>query len=368
MITGETSHILIGRAAIRARAADFDNIFCATAAPATGRWPCLHIWMQAYPEYEPWGVLIKRGADCVAGALLTRRWFGLWRIGKPTLTQYPQHLAAIDSEAAHKLSQAIYAAADSFGGPWRLVLANIPATDPVLPWLQSCWPHSQSRLTIPAPQLLFEAGAPLSTYLSRNTRSAVAKARNRIARDGIEMSQVWNRDGGRICELLPDLLDISRRRQLQLGGKSLFDDEPALKNFFAAFVTENASSGLIDLLTLHLNGELAAFALCVLDNAKYWVLANYASPDWLRYSPGTIVNAEVVRHAFESPGVNGVNWGAGIQRYKLSGKTTMVHHQTIYAWSSATVRLLTPPALRSNLKKAFRPGRIRESEKPAVSF
>jgi len=122
------------------------------------------------------------------------------------------------------------------------------------------------------------------------------------------------------------------------------------------------------LLALHLNCELAAFALCVLDNHTYWVLANYASPDWLRYSPGTIANAEVVRHAFESHCIRGVNWGAGIQRYKLSGKTGMAHHRTFYAWSSATLRLITPPSLRSTLERSFNPGRVKETERPVVNF
>src|SRR5436309_10940464 len=67
---------------------------------------------------------------------------------------------------------------------------------------------------------------------------------------------------------------------------------------------------------------------------------NRVSPAWLRYSPGTIANGEVVRHAFEDPSCHGVNWGGGLQRYKLSGEVTLVPCQTLYAWSSAAARLL----------------------------
>jgi hypothetical protein len=97
---------------------------------------------------------------------------------------------------------------------------------------------------------------------------------------------------------------------------------------------------LIDLLPIHFEGELAAFALCLLDNEEEWGLVNRASPAWLRYSPGTIANAEVVRHAFEDIHSHGVNWGGQPQRYKLSGEVTLIPRQVLYAWSSATVRLL----------------------------
>jgi hypothetical protein len=170
----------------------------------------------------------------------------------------------------------------------------------------------------------------------------VAKARNRIRREGIELVQEWTRDIERILDLMPKLLNIYRRRDYQLRRSSIADD-PVYRNFVTAFVLEHANQGLVDLLTLYLNRELAAFALCVLDNKEYWVLVNKVSPEWLRYSPGTIANAEVVRHAFESPGVRGVNWGSGLLRYKLSGMVTLDARQTLLAWSSPIVPLLIDP-------------------------
>jgi hypothetical protein len=167
----------------------------------------------------------------------------------------------------------------------------------------------------------------------------VAKAYHRIQRDGIQIAQEWIRDPLKIIKLLPQILDIYRRRDHQLRGRSLIDDTFA-KIFFVVFVIEHARRGLIDVLTIHLNGELSAFAVCLLDKGKYWVLVNRASPAWLHYSPGTIANAEIVRHAFNDPHSHGVNWGGGPQRYKLSGEVTLVPRQILYAWSSPTVRFL----------------------------
>ena len=298
--------------------------------------------METHPQYEPWGVLIQRNGEYVAAAILTRRRLGLWWIDKPAGRCDPLRFAAVDDGAAAKLVRAICEAACGFGGPWRLQVSDLPCQDPVIAHFRSAWPHSETQLTPPAPCLLFAEGAPLSTYLSRNTRSAVAKARNRILRDGLRITQEWTSEPEQIRKLLPQILDIYRRRDHQLCGVSIIDD-PASETFFVAFVEEHARQGLMNLLTIHLEGQLAAFALCLLDNGRYWVLVNKTSPASLRYSTGTIANAEVVRHAFEDPRSCGVNWGGEPQRYKLSGEVTLVHYQTLYAWSSALMRWLTPP-------------------------
>jgi CelD/BcsL family acetyltransferase involved in cellulose biosynthesis len=325
---------------LRARTSDFDRIFRSIAAPATGRMPGLLIWMETHPNFEPWGVFIERNGEVVAAAILTRyRHLGLWRIGKPGGNHDPVRFGAIDYDAEVNLAQAIYDAAQSFGGPWWLEVSDLPCPDPVASHLQSICPHSHIQSISPVPCLRFAPDAPLSKYLSSNTRSALSKARNRILRDGIQIDQEWTRDTIQIHNLLPQILDTYRCRDHQLYGNCLIDDAMA-EQFFIKFVTEHASQGLIDLLTIHFDGELAAFAFCLLDNGEHWVLVNRASPSWLRYSPGTIANAEVVRHAFEDIDSHGVNWGGVPQRHKLSGEVTLTPRQTLYAWSSATVRFL----------------------------
>jgi CelD/BcsL family acetyltransferase involved in cellulose biosynthesis len=187
--------------------------------------------------------------------------------------------------------------------------------------------------------LRFAPGRSLNNYLSSNTRSAVAKARNRIKREGVVMTKNWSRDFEQIQATLGQVLDIYRRRDHQMFGQSLIDD-PEAERFFLMFVTEHAKQNLIDLLTIHLDGQLAAFAVCLLDNDEHWVLVNKASPAWLRFSPGTIANAEVVAHAFEAADSHGVNWGGAPQRYKLSGEVTLIPRQTLFLWSSWRVKLL----------------------------
>lgn len=352
--------ILIGIEALCTRASDFDHIFSTVATPSTGRFPGLLIWMKTHPDFEPWGILIKRNDNVVAAAILTRyRKLGLWLIGKPGGVNDPVRFGALDDDAAARLAQAICDAAQGFGGPWRLEYSDLPSPDPVVNHLLSIWPHCQTQSSSPIPCLQFAPDAPLNQYLSSNTRAAVAKARNRIKRENVQIAQEWTRNPERIRELLPQILNIYCLRDHQLYGKSLIDDRSA-ENFFLMFVAEHANQGMIDLLTIHLNGQLAAFALCLLDIGEHWVLVNRASPDWLHYSPGTIANAEVVRHAFEDPHSHGVNWGGAPQRYKLSGEVTLIPRQTLYAWSSATVRIFLQyrrrvVSLLKSLMNGFKP-------------
>jgi hypothetical protein len=77
------------------------------------------------------------------------------------------------------------------------------------------------------------------------------------------------------------------------------------------------------------------------DDGALWVYANLVSPEHTRYSAGTIVNADVVRYAWEHSDVRFVDWGAGVQRYKLSGPTELRASHNLYAWSSRPLRAMS---------------------------
>lgn len=335
-----TTHILIGMEMLRTRAADFERFFDMMEAPVSARWPALLIWIEAHSRYEPWGILIESNGKVAAAAIFTRcRRFGVWRIGIPAGPCADSvDFSVVDDRAAERLARALLDSVRSFGGFWYLEIPDL-SPDSVVRHLLRSWTHSTAQHVDPVPKLLFKSGAQLNDFLSRNTRAAVAKARSRIRREGIEMTQDWTCDPLRIIKLLPNIQDICRHRDYQKFGKSLMDDA-VTNRYYVAFMTEHARRGLIDLLSIYLNGELAAFALCLLDNGQYSILTNRASPKWLRYSPGTIANAEIVRHAYEDGRRSGVNWGGGLERYKLSGDVTLIPRLNVYAWSSPAARLL----------------------------
>jgi CelD/BcsL family acetyltransferase involved in cellulose biosynthesis len=188
------------------------------------------------------------------------------------------------------------------------------------------------------PRLYFAPGEPLNRYLSRNTRSAVAKARNRIDGAGLERQLAWTSNEAEIDKVLPEIYDVCWRRNQQLGRGSgvAKSDELAL---FTDIVHTNARAGRARLLTHRFNASLAAYALCFQTAGNLWVFSNSVSPDWLDYSAGTITNAEVVKRAHEDPTITCVDWGGGSQRYKLSGEVKLAQLQNLEAWSSRAARL-----------------------------
>jgi CelD/BcsL family acetyltransferase involved in cellulose biosynthesis len=346
---GGTTTVVRGRGPLAAHAGELDDLLDRTDAPLAARWPSLDTWLRHHPLDEPWAVLVRRdtrpgggpagGGELVGAATLARQLrLGCWKIGPIGVEGEPAHLAATDPPAATALAGAIRGALGRLNRPWFLRLTDLPDEDPVAAALSAELPVSACRPGPEAPQLRFAPGQPLSTYLSRNTRAAAAKARNRIARDRLVQDIAWTADPDQVAAVLPEVIEVHRRRSVQVHGHSALED-PTARDFFDAVVRGHAAAGDVRLQTVRLNGDLAAFALCLLDRDTLWVYANMVSPDWLRYSAGTISNAEVVRWAYATPGVAAVDWGAGLQRYKLSGAVTLRRSQQVQAWSSRGLRL-----------------------------
>jgi CelD/BcsL family acetyltransferase involved in cellulose biosynthesis len=349
----DTVTVVRGAEPLAVHAGELNDLLDRTDAPLAARWPSLDTWIRHHPADEPWAVLVHRGprpggppaagppagGELVGAAVLARQLrMGCWKIGPIGVEGEQAHLAATDPTAATALAGAIRRALGQLNRPWFLRLTDLPDHDPVAAALSAALPVSACRPGPEAPQLRFAPGEPLSTYVSRNTRAAVAKARNRIARDGLAEDIAWTEAPAAVAAALPEVLDLHRRRSVQVHGRSALD-EPAARSFFDAVVREHAAAGDVRLLTVRLDADLAAFALCLLDRDTLWVYANMVSPDWLRYSAGTIANAEVVHWAYQTPGIGAVDWGAGLQRYKLSGAVTLRRSQQVQAWSSRGLRL-----------------------------
>jgi CelD/BcsL family acetyltransferase involved in cellulose biosynthesis len=354
VLPADSTAVLLRGARLAGHAAEVESLFDRTGAPLAARWPSLDTWLRHHPRSEPWVVLVRRGAVPVGGAVLVRELrFGCWRVRPAGAEGEPVHLAATDPAAAATLAAAVRRALGGFDRPWLLRLTDLPDPDPVAAALAAALPVSVRCPGQGTPQLRFAAGLPLTAYLSRNTRAAVAKARNRIVRDGLRADIGWATTLDQIAAALPEITDVHRRRSVQVRGKSTFEQDPAAARLFEAVVRLHASAGRVRLLSVRVDGSLAAFALCLLDGDMLWVYANLASPDWLRYSAGTIANAEVVRWAYAAPETAGVDWGTGIQRYKLSGAVTVRRSQHLYAWSSRLLRL--GAATHRRLTMAARP-------------
>jgi hypothetical protein len=172
-------------------------------------------------------------------------------------------------------------------------------------------------------------------FMSSNLRGAEAKARNRIARAGHRLEERWIIEPAQIAKRVPEIRCVHRARDLQLRGSSLLDDE-AEGAFWDALVRRHLDQ--LDLLELRLDGDLAAYLLWIRNGRVRNVLDNRVSPRSTAFSCGLIVNNVALRVAAADPAVQILDWGAGVQRYKLQSANKVIPHEQLVAWSSGTVR------------------------------
>jgi CelD/BcsL family acetyltransferase involved in cellulose biosynthesis len=159
--------------------------------------------------------------------------------------------------------------------------------------------------------------------------------------------------------VLPDLVRIHKARNVQLRGRSLLDD-PAVYAEFTGRVLAHAEEDKVRLLVTRIDDAMAAFALCLLDERTLRVYANLVAPEWLMYSAGTITNHAVVAWARCSDDIDVIDWGLGVQRYKLSGPIELVPHSRVEVYSS----LAAEAAVRAtrSMRSALRPFLARATE------
>ncbi len=336
--TGVGLRWLSTRADIARWQAPIDTLLDRVGAPPPARRETLEPWFAHHPHVDPWGVLVLRHGEPVASVVLARtRRFGIDRFTAPGYPGSAHWLPAVDAPAAALLARTLAHALGRSGRPWTLYLTDLPVPDPTLDALRPELALAARWLGPPMARICFDPGQPLSLYLSRNTRAAVAKALNRMTRHGLNHALDWTTDPDAIAATIDAMVDVHRRRSLQQFGSSPLDD-PRLVSLFGATVRGHARAGRVRLLTLRIDGALAAFALCEVTAGILWVDTNRASPDWLAFSPGTVVNAEILRMAHADPAITCVDWGGSVQRYKLSGHPTLVQLQRLQAWSSSAVR------------------------------
>lgn len=299
------------------------------------RW--LESWARAFSGWDPWVLTLLADDEPLAVAPLARRrgrsGFEVVSIGLGQLNDSP--VVARDELGVAGLAASIAHALNSLDSPWSLRLPQLPIGSPLTPALQTSLEPSIVEPGSPRPVLRVEREQPPARMLTANTRAALAKARNRIDREGHRLAVEWVQEWGQIRSLLPEIMSIHRARDLELRGTTLLDD-PQEADFYQQVLVRHAE--LWRVLVVRIDEALAGYAICLADGGTFRVWDNRVSPDWRRYSAGLIANAEVVVSAGSDPAIDEVDWGCGIQRYKASMSNHVVEAQSLRAWSSAALR------------------------------
>ena len=190
--------------------------------------------------------------------------------------------------------------------------------------------------------------------VSRNSRAAEHRTLNRAARQGLELVPTWYRSGGDVRARLPEIVALHRRRNRQVRGLAQLDVR-AKADYFVDVVARHADAGRAQVLTVDVDDRLAAFAVCLRAGSTAYVYSNLVDPDALALGAGTFANVAVVRHHLAEPWCTELNWGPGVQRYKLSGGARVVPTVELHAASGDLARQVVG-AHRRMASRLSRPG------------
>jgi CelD/BcsL family acetyltransferase involved in cellulose biosynthesis len=332
-----------------------DDLLAATGAPITARRPWLETWIASYPDHTPWAIVVEGpgGLDAVA-LLAARRGGGRTRVvGLGHGPSDHARLPARTPEAAAALGEAVAGALGAIGGPWSLRIEQLPAADPVAREIARRLPGGATVPGDGSPAMVFDRGREFATYVSRNSRGVASTMRNRMRRDGLALEVEGLRDVERVAAALPEVERVHRDRDAQLVRRSDLED-PRMARFWREVMVLLAGRGELELLTLRLNGALAAYLVGLLDVDSYRMWDGRFAEAFGWYSPGRVVDQVAFASALGEARFAEFDWMRGEEPYKLRNSSQVAPAEHLVAWSSPVVRAVDewPRRSKEALKRA----------------
>jgi hypothetical protein len=315
-----------------------DRLHAAIGAGPSVRLPWLFAWREGWPEWRPWvlGLRERDGSLRAIAPFAVRRDRALVKVQVLAYDRVDSCPVVYRTPAdARALAAAVADALPTLGRMWHLEVRQLVAGCPFGAEVSRRLPVTEMRHGRMQPVVAVGGATDPRTVLSSNLRKADAKARNRIIRSGYDLEERWVRDETELRDRLAAVVDVHRARDLQLRGWSELDD-PHIGPFFDALLRRHLDR--MELLEVRIDGQLAAYALLVRQDRTWLVLDNRVSPSWTRFSAGLIANNSVLRAAAGDPSVGVLDWGAGVQRYKLQSANRVIDHHDLVGWSSEAVR------------------------------
>jgi hypothetical protein len=265
--------------------------------PITARWP----WIRASvtkpnPGCEPWLVALHADNELVGAAVLIDDTTGSVRRTSlaGTAEEHRGALLAISPEIAADLGEAL---ARALLADLREFSIGPVAGGTAVSALLQCLPIGVLVDDVAVPVVHAAAGLPVG--ISHGVARTLRKARNRMMTDGVQSEIAITNDRSEITTMLPLLESISRDRDIAAGRVCPLDD-PGGRRLWQRRMRALAGDGVLQLATLWLDGDLAAFVLGVDDEPVYRILGGRYVSRWARYAPGRVLEAAVLDSVVES--------------------------------------------------------------------
>ncbi len=305
---------------IRSVVHDIDEMNQDLGLPLMATFPWLSHWAESFPQWTPLMIEVRSAQteQLMAYALLAtdQRPEGTTIVTMGHGSSLFASLPARDGDSARALAQAIVGAIEELPAPWSVDLEQLPEMDPVMQHLVDILDHGQSLPELRIPRVVFSTSNNIDDVLTKSKRKALRRAKSRIENEGIAMTIGFDRGRALTSELIDEVeaVHVSRDRHARRNSDL---DRPAEREFWRRVVEGGNEEWEVEIATLRLDGELAAYAIALLDGDVYRIYDGRMSTEHRDYSPGRIVEAASLSRAMGDPRFTSLDWMSGIAAEKL---------------------------------------------------
>jgi len=295
-----------------------DALHRATGTPVTARLAWWYSAAMANRGAVP--VLLTRrgpGGTLRAAALVAlREQNGGWQVTsvRPG-TDDVWEVAAVSAGARRTVLEGLARFVRGLGCSWQLALTGLSNGDDAA-WLAGQLPAGRALPAPPVPGIGFTPG---EVRFAPGIRSGLDRSGHRIRQHALTETIQFEREPARLAKLRDEIETVHRARDHDAGRVSDLD-RAAGTAFWRSIYDLHAASGELEVATLRLDGQLAAYVVALVDPPVYRVFDGRFAPSWRRYSPGRRLEAAVIDHARRgSFGI--LDWMSSVAPEKLVAST-----------------------------------------------
>jgi len=305
--SGLRGNVAVGTERVLARLPEVERLAAAVGVPVTARTAWIRAQIDGAAGAQAWftGVSADGGRLVAAAVVFEDDMLGARLAGGGD--GHRGAVIAVDEDAAEMLGWCVAAHADRRGHDG--VVAELLQDDP----RARAFAAGLGTDVLPAPAvpvLVPDAGREIGAYLSHGTRKTLRKANNRLTADGRQSEVAFTRRDGDIVGAFAELERVYRASDERHGVPSLLDSAEG-RTAWRARLRRLLEHRSLELATLVVDGELAAYVLGIPDGGWYRVLDGRIDDALARYAPGRLLEAAVVDRAL-ARGDRGVDWMTSI--------------------------------------------------------
>lgn len=328
--------VAYGLASLEGMGNQLDDLHSVTRMPIMAKTRWLSAWAEAHNTWEPLAVVVRNeGEESIESAALFAQRFrsdGLEIVGLGHGGSSCTRLPGRDGSSTRTLVEAIVDILGRVPSRWRLELEQLPFRDPVALALATQLAHAHVLPDLRIPRVSFSSRNTSDSYLSRNMRKQIRRAFSRIEDHGLGVEITFERDSDAIAALLPQLVEAHLERD-HLTRRSSDLDDPAAKTFWYRVLCAHNETNQVEIATLHLSGELAAYVVGLVDGQSWRVFDGHMVSRFSAYSPGRILETAVVDRVVADETFSEVDWMTGVEASKLLCTTGSEKRMRLVAFS-----------------------------------